>query len=141
MKPNETKLTQSAKNLPDKADFLTNADPTIVLFTREVNKSEDKSNCSTSFDSLDGSLDSGSGGWPEGGDWLGSEPHRDSVQSPGNSSTCSRSPPSPPPGATPTRHVMTDWDEFMEPNSGRKFYYNAKVATKQVNSGIYQMHF
>ena len=23
---------------------------------------------------------------------------------------------------------MTDWDEFMEPNSGRKFYYNAKVA-------------
>ena len=22
---------------------------------------------------------------------------------------------------------MTDWDEFMEPNSGRKFYYNAKV--------------
>lgn len=43
MKPNETKLTQSAKNLPDKADFLTNADPTIVLFTREVNKSEDKS--------------------------------------------------------------------------------------------------
>ena len=43
LKPNETKFTQSAKNLPDKADFLTNADPTIVLFTREVNKSEDKS--------------------------------------------------------------------------------------------------
>ena len=43
MKPNETKFTQSAKNLPDKADFLTNADPTIVLFTREVNKSEDMS--------------------------------------------------------------------------------------------------
>ena len=26
----------------------------------------------------DGSLDSA--GWPEGGDWLGSEPHRDQVR-------------------------------------------------------------
>jgi len=25
---------------------------------------------------------------------------------------------------------MTDWDEFMEPNSGRKFYYNAKTHEK-----------
>ena len=117
---------RSSSPIEISAPLIISTEPMSVS-SSSANKSEDKSNCSTSFDSLDGSLDSGSGGWPEGGDWLGSEPHRDSVQSPGNSSTCSRSPPSPPPGATPTRHVMTDWDEFMEPNSGRKFYYNAKV--------------
>ena len=31
------------------------------------------------------------------------------------------------------RHVMTDWDEFMEPNSGRKFYYNAKVTPDDIS--------
>jgi len=121
---------RSSSPIEISAPLIISTEPMSVS-SSSVNKSvEDKSNCSTSFDSLDGSLDSGSGGWPEGGDWLGSEPHRDSVQSPGNSSTCSRSPPSPVPGATPTRHVMTDWDEFMEPNSGRKFYYNAKTHEK-----------
>ena len=133
---------RSSSPIEISAPLIISTEPMSVS-SSSANKSEDKSNCSTSFDSLDGSLDSGSGGWPEGGDWLGSEPHRDSVQSPGNSSTCSRSPPSPPPGATPTRHVMTDWDEFMEPNSGRKFYYNAKVApldcNQTKNSGIHQM--
>ena len=146
---------RSSSPIEISAPLIISTEPMSVS-SSSANKSEDKSNCSTSFDSLDGSLDSGSGGWPEGGDWLGSEPHRDSVQSPGNSSTCSRSPPSPPPGATPTRHVMTqiidvtiimidftniiairhvmtDWDEFMEPNSGRKFYYNAKVTPVDCN--------
>lgn len=93
------------------------------------NKSEDKSNCS-SYDSLEGSLDSAvsiGNEWPEGGDWLGSEPNRE-VRSP-NNSTCSRSPPSPLPTMVPTRHVMQDWDEFLDV-SGRKFYYNAKTHEK-----------
>jgi len=92
-------------------------------------KTEDKSNCS-SYDSLDGSLDSAvsiGNEWPEGGDWLGSEPNRE-VKSP-NNSTCSRSPPSPQPTMAPTRHVMQDWDEFLDV-SGRKFYYNAKTHEK-----------
>ena len=96
---------RSSSPIEISAPLIISTEPMSVS-SSSVNKSvEDKSNCSTSFDSLDGSLDSGSGGWPEGGDWLGSEPHRDSVQSPGNSSTCSRSPPSPVPGATPTRQV------------------------------------
>ena len=92
------------------------------------NKSEDKSNCS-SYDSLDGSLDSTvSQEWPEGGDWLGTEPSRDAVKSP-NSSTCSRSPPTPTPDTCPVRHVMQDWDEFLDV-SGRKYYYNSKTHEK-----------
>ena len=86
--------------------------------------SEDKSACS-SYDSFEGSLDSA---WPEGGDWLGTEPSRDQVKSP-NSSTCSRSPPTPPPHTCPVRHVMTDWDEFLDV-SGRKYYYNSKTGEK-----------
>ena len=92
------------------------------------NKSEDKSNCS-SYDSLDGSLDStASTEWPEGGEWLGSEPSRDLVKSP-NNSTCSRSPPTPPPSSSPVRQVMADWDEFLDV-SGRKYYYNSKTHEK-----------
>ena len=92
------------------------------------NKSEDKSNCS-SYDSLDGSLDStASTEWPEGGDWLGTEPSRDLVKSP-NNSTCSRSPPTPPPSSSPVRHVMTDWDEFLDV-SGRKYYFNSRTHEK-----------
>ena len=90
------------------------------------NKSEDKSNCS-SYDSLDGSLDS-TAEWPEGGDWLGTEPSRDLVKSP-NNSTCSRSPPTPPPSSSPVRHVMQDWDEFLDV-SGRKYYYNSRTHEK-----------
>ena len=92
------------------------------------NKSEDKSNCS-SYDSLDGSLDStASTEWPEGGEWLGTEPTRDLVKSP-NNSTCSRSPPTPPPSSSPVRQVMADWDEFLDV-SGRKYYYNSKTHEK-----------
>ena len=60
---------------------------------------------------LDGSLDSS--GWPEGGDWLGSEPSpRTNVVSP-NNSTCSRTPSSPVPGSTPLRQVQPGWDEYL----------------------------
>ena len=106
----------------------------MSVSSSSANKSEDKSNCS-SYDSLDGSLDSGVSGpgcWPEGGDWLGTEPSRDraaAVKSP-NSSTCSRSPPTPPPQWSPVRHVMTDWDEFLDTSSGRKFYYNSRSHEK-----------
>jgi len=45
-------------------------------------------------------------------------------------STTSRSPPSPTIGATPTRQVMPDWDEFVDNNSGRKYYYNTITKEK-----------
>lgn len=107
--------------------LIISTEPMSASTSSGINRStEEKSNCSSSFDSLDGSLDSA--GWPEGGDWLGSEPHRDQVKSP-NTSTCSRTPASPIPGSVPVRHVMTDWDEFLD-TSGRKYYYNARTHEK-----------
>ena len=90
---------------PDISKPLTISTEPMSVSTSSNNRSEDKSNCS-SYDSLDGSLDSGvSQEWPEGGDWLGQEPTRDTLKSP-NTSTCSRAPPTPPPDTCPVRRVI-----------------------------------
>ena len=126
--PPELKKLSDVEEVSEASKPLIISTEPMSVSSSSANKSEDKSNCS-SYDSLDGSLDSGvSPEWPEGGDWLGTEPTRDTVKSP-NSSTCSRSPPTPPPHACPVRHVMTDWDEFLDV-SGRKYYYNSKTHEK-----------
>ena len=126
--PPEIKKLSDVEEVSEASKPLIISTEPMSVSSSSANKSEDKSNCS-SYDSLDGSLDSGvSPEWPEGGDWLGTEPTRDTVKSP-NSSTCSRSPPTPPPHTCPVRHVMTDWDEFLDV-SGRRYYYNAKTHEK-----------
>lgn len=81
---------------------------------------DDKSNCSTSFDSLDASLEEE--GWSQ--EW--SSPPL--VQSPAGS-TCSKAPPSPLLGQKPSRKVSTDWGEYID-SSGRKFYFNTQTREK-----------
>jgi len=101
-------------------------EPMSTSSSSVLHKSEDKSNCSSSFDSLDGSLDST--GWQEGGE----RSHNGGMLVSPNHSTCSRAPPaSPLPGSTPLRRcVFADWDEFVDDASGRKFYYNGRTREK-----------
>jgi len=81
---------------------------------------DDKSTCSTSFDSLDASLEED--GWSQ--EWS-SPPH---IQSPAGS-TCSKAPPSPLLGQKPSRRVSLDWGEYID-SSGRKFYFNSQTREK-----------
>eukprot|EP00094_Tigriopus_californicus_P012417 TCALIF_12003-PA protein Name:"Similar to ARHGAP27 Rho GTPase-activating protein 27 (Homo sapiens)" AED:0.35 eAED:0.36 QI:0/0/0/0.33/1/1/9/0/1508 len=103
-----------------------------------MSEGPDKS-CSTSFESSEDSILNGERSLEESV----SDFHQSSsplntldsssdsrTKSPAGTSTTSRSPPSPEPlGLTPIRpvrsfEVLTDWDEYEDVSSGRKFYFN-----------------
>ncbi|TRY76272.1 hypothetical protein TCAL_12003 [Tigriopus californicus] len=98
-----------------------------------MSEGPDKS-CSTSFESSEDSILNGERSLEESV----SDFHQSSsplntldsssdsrTKSPAGTSTTSRSPPSPEPlGLTPIRPVLTDWDEYEDVSSGRKFYFN-----------------
>eukprot|EP00095_Tigriopus_kingsejongensis_P000335 maker-scaffold194_size270518-snap-gene-0.10 protein:Tk00335 transcript:maker-scaffold194_size270518-snap-gene-0.10-mRNA-1 annotation:"rho gtpase-activating protein 12" len=98
-----------------------------------MSEGPDKS-CSTSFESSEDSLLNGERSLEESGSDCNQsssplntlDSSSDSrTKSPAATSTTSRAPPSPEPlGLTPIRQVQSDWDEYEDGGSGRKFYFN-----------------